>query len=86
MSRNYGSGEYRADNREFMNWRGIPRKTSGGSIISMTKRGVVIPFPDDRIVHQIPDEMVTMGRHQYRLRPGSLAARVWDLVTVIEEE
>lgn len=86
MSRNYGSGEYRADNREFMNWRGIPRKTSGGSIISMTKRGVVIPFPTERMVRQQPDELVTMGGHQYRLRPGSLAARVWDLVTVIEEE
>ena len=80
MSRNYGFGEFKASNKGYMNWPGIPQKISGGSITSTIKRGVVIPFPRARAVQNW--EMLEWGRHQYRLRPKSLADRIWQLISI----
>ncbi len=66
-----------------MNWHGIPKKINGGSITSMTKRGIVIPFPSSV---QPSAEIVQLGGRQYRLRPGSWAEWAWNLVTVVVDE
>ena len=49
----------------------------------MTRRGVVIPFPREQVVRDW--EVVELGRHRYRLRPGSWAQRIWHFITVPEQ-
>lgn len=66
-----------------MNWPGIPQKISGGSTTSTIKRGLVIPFPRARTVRNW--EMLDLGHRQFRLRPGSLADRVWQIISVPED-
>lgn len=83
MSRNYGFGEFKAVSKGSTSWPGIPRKISGGSIISTTKRGIVIPFPTARIAQNW--EVFEWAGHQYRLRPGSWADRFWQAISVPEE-
>jgi len=63
-----------------MSWHGTLPKISGGFTTSTTKRGVVIPFPVERI--QATGEIVEWGSRHYRLRPGSWADHVWQWISV----
>lgn len=83
MSRNYGFGAFKATSKASMNWPGTHPKINGGFITPTTKRGMVIPFPRHRAVQNW--EWFRLGRHQYRVRPGSWADRIWQAISVLEE-
>ena len=80
MSRNCGFGEFKATSKASTNWPGIPQKISGGFTISTIKRGIVVPFPRERIVQNW--EVLELRSRQYRLRPGSWADRFWRLISM----